>query len=133
MVPLIKLSRCFYSYNAISSAAILARRFSSAPDFDALAQKIQQWKEKSSVDNSDNDEISSADKIIEKRAWMSAPLVYCDGSFDWTLRKGGIGIFWSPNDERNAHLSLTGSKLTNIRAEIQAVSLAALQVSASFA
>uniref|UniRef100_A0A1I8EXR9 ribonuclease H n=1 Tax=Wuchereria bancrofti TaxID=6293 RepID=A0A1I8EXR9_WUCBA len=128
MAPLIKLSRCFYSYNAISSVAISARRFSSAPDFDALAQKIQQWKEKSTFDNSDNDdEISSADKIIEKRAWMSAPLVYCDGSFDWTLRKGGIGIFWSPNDERNAHLSLTGSKLTNIRAEIQAVSLAALQ------
>lgn len=64
--------------------------------------------------------------------YSRAPLVYCDGSFDWTLKKGGIGIFWGPNDERNAHLSLTGSKLTNIRAEIQAVSLSALQVSITF-
>uniref|UniRef100_A0A1I7VU35 ribonuclease H n=1 Tax=Loa loa TaxID=7209 RepID=A0A1I7VU35_LOALO len=128
MAPLVKLSRCFYSYNAISSAALSAKRFSSAPDFDALTRKIQQWKEKPAIENSDdNSEVSSGNKIIEKRAWMSAPLVYCDGSFDWTLRKGGIGIFWSPNDERNVQLSLTGSKLTNIRAEIQAVSLAALQ------
>ncbi|CAG9540264.1 unnamed protein product [Cercopithifilaria johnstoni] len=126
MIPVVKLSRCLYSYNTISSATVSAKRFFSAPDFDALAEKIQQWKP-ATGNGDNNDEISSADKIIERRAWMSAALVYCDGSFDWTLRKGGIGIFWSPNDERNAHLSLTGSKLTNIRAEIQAVSLAALQ------
>ncbi|VDO46034.1 unnamed protein product [Onchocerca flexuosa] len=125
---LAKLSKCLYFHKAISSTAVSAKRFSSAPDFDSLAQKVQQWKEKRTTDNStDDDEISFGDKIIEKREWMNAPLVYCDGSFDWTMRKGGIGIFWGPNDERNAQLSLTGSKLTNIRAEIQAVSLAALQ------
>ncbi|KAM3722545.1 AN1-type zinc finger protein [Dirofilaria immitis] len=126
---LARLSRCLYFHKAISSTAISTKRFSSAPDFDALAQKVQQWKEKHATDNSsvDNNEILFGDKIVEEREWMKAPLVYCDGSFDWTLRKGGIGIFWSPNDERNSHLSLTGSKLTNIRAEIQAVSLAALQ------
>ncbi|VDK65077.1 unnamed protein product [Onchocerca ochengi] len=125
---LARLSKCLYFHKAISSTAISAKRFSSAPDFDALAQKVQQWKEKQATDSSiDDDETSFGDKIIEKREWMNAPLVYCDGSFDWTLRKGGIGIFWGPNDERNAHLSLTGSKLTNIRAEIQAVNLAALQ------
>uniref|UniRef100_A0A915PRC3 ribonuclease H n=1 Tax=Setaria digitata TaxID=48799 RepID=A0A915PRC3_9BILA len=125
---LAKLSRCFYCYNAVPSVALSVNHFSSVPDFDALTEKVQHWKEKLLTGNvNDSDDISSGDKIIENRAWMSAPLVYCDGSFDWTLRKGGIGIFWSPNDERNAHLSLTGPKLTNIRAEIQAVSLAALQ------
>lgn len=123
---LVSLSRCIYSQKSVSFAAVLERCFSSIPDFDLLAQKVQEWKGKKGTD-SESDGFSSADEIIERREWLNAPLVYCDGSFDWTLRKGGIGIFWGPNDERNAHLLLTGSKLTNIRAEIQAVNLAAVQ------
>lgn len=69
MAPLIKLSRCLYSYNAISSAAISAKLFSSAPDFDSLAQKIRQWKPPINNDD-DNDDVSSGNKIIEGRAWL---------------------------------------------------------------
>lgn len=71
MASLIKLFRCFYSCNAISSASVSARRFSSGPDFDGLAQKLQQWKENSSdsIDH-DHDEILSDEGIIEKRAWL---------------------------------------------------------------
>ncbi|VDK17847.1 unnamed protein product, partial [Anisakis simplex] len=57
----------------------------------------------------------------------SAPTVYCDGAYDWNRGKAGIGVFWGPADSRNLNLSLTGDKVTNIRAEIQAVNIAILQ------
>ncbi|VDN02798.1 unnamed protein product [Thelazia callipaeda] len=123
-----KLTKYFNCYNAIPSATLCCKRL-TAPNFDALAQQFQQELNgrQSSDGGCEHDVMISSDKIIERREWMNAPVVYCDGSFEWTLKKGGIGIFWSPKDERNVHLSLTGSKITNIRAEIKAVSLAALQ------
>ncbi|KHN74749.1 Ribonuclease H1 [Toxocara canis] len=98
---------------------------SSLPRFDSLINRYkaavertaQQELEKSSVD------------WLEQKAWLSAPIVYCDGAYDWNTGKAGVGIFWGPSDSRNLHLEVTGAKITNIRAEIQAVSLAILQAS----
>lgn len=71
MTQLAKLSRSFYCTKAISLATASAKRFSSVPDFDALAEKVQQWKEKTSISISDNNnEISSADEVIESREWL---------------------------------------------------------------
>uniref|UniRef100_T1IRC7 RNase H type-1 domain-containing protein n=1 Tax=Strigamia maritima TaxID=126957 RepID=T1IRC7_STRMM len=53
---------------------------------------------------------------------MSNPVVYIDGACENNGRygaRGGIGVYWRPNDPRNVSEPLIGRQ-TNNRAEIQA-------------
>uniref|UniRef100_T1JF20 ribonuclease H n=1 Tax=Strigamia maritima TaxID=126957 RepID=T1JF20_STRMM len=50
-------------------------------------------------------------------------VVYTYGACEYNgyhAAKGGIGVYWGPNDPRNLSEALKGDKQTNIRAEIQA-------------
>uniref|UniRef100_A0A915AXX6 RNase H type-1 domain-containing protein n=1 Tax=Parascaris univalens TaxID=6257 RepID=A0A915AXX6_PARUN len=97
---------------------------SAIPSFDAILSKYHAASEQATRD----ERASSIAHWNEQRAWLRAPVVYCDGAYDWLTGKAGIGIFWGPSDARNLHLAVTGCKITNIRAEVQAVSIAILQV-----
>uniref|UniRef100_A0A0M3I7U7 RNase H domain-containing protein n=1 Tax=Ascaris lumbricoides TaxID=6252 RepID=A0A0M3I7U7_ASCLU len=112
--------------NTISSNGYcwLHQSSSAIPSFDAILSKYRAATEQAIRDERAN----SIAHWQEERAWLSAPVVYCDGAYDWLTGKAGIGIFWGPSDPRNLHLAVTGCKITNIRAEVQAVSIAILQV-----
>uniref|UniRef100_F1LB21 ribonuclease H n=1 Tax=Ascaris suum TaxID=6253 RepID=F1LB21_ASCSU len=113
--------------NTISSNGYcwLHQTSSAIPSFDAILSKYRAATEQAIRDERAN----SIAHWQEERAWLSAPVVYCDGAYDWLTGKAGIGIFWGPSDPRNLHLAVTGCKITNIRAEVQAVSIAILQAS----
>ncbi|VDN54872.1 unnamed protein product [Dracunculus medinensis] len=94
-----------------NSAKILSK-----PSLDEVIKKYNEAKK-----------TATTTKDVKEDGWADAPTIYCDGSCIWTERKGGIGIFWSPLDSRNAHLKLTGDKITSIRAELISVSLSLAQ------